>query len=137
MPASTACPYSSVPYAVYCRLYCLTTGGDVPRVNILKQIKVDERWKLVSVPRTKKGGYDWNALPDGRYFVEWWVSGRRKREAGGGTAAEALETAWLRKHSLEGKALGLMNPDEEETKRTAVHVAVRHYLESVEALKKP
>jgi hypothetical protein len=41
----------------------------MPRVNILKQIKVDERWKLVSVPR-KKDNYDWKALPEGRYFVE-------------------------------------------------------------------
>jgi integrase len=108
----------------------------VPRVNILKQIKVDEHWKLVSVPRTDKGGYDWNALPEGRYFVEWWVGGKRKREAGGGTAAEAQEVARRRKHALEGKALGLAG-DEEESKRTVVHVAVKHYLESVEALKKP
>jgi site-specific recombinase XerD len=108
----------------------------VPKVNILKQIRVDERWKLVSVPRTDKGGYDWNALPDGRYFVEWWVGGRRKREAGGGTATEALEVARRRKHALEARVLGLAD-DEEETKRTAVHVAVKHYLESVEALKKP
>jgi integrase len=109
----------------------------VPKVNILKQIKVGEQWKLVSVPRTDKGGYDWNALPDGRYFVEWWVGGRRKREAGGGTATEALEVARRRKHALEGRALGLTDADEEEAKRTAVHVAVKHYLESVEALKKP
>ena len=61
------------------------------KVNILKQVKVDGRWKLVSVPRTDKGGYDWNALPDGRYFIEWWQGGKRKREAGGGTAAEAQE----------------------------------------------
>jgi len=39
----------------------------VPRVNILKQIKVDERWKLVSVPLSDKGGYDWNSLPEGRF----------------------------------------------------------------------
>jgi integrase len=109
----------------------------VPRVNILKQIKVDERWKLVSVPRTDKGGYDWNAMPEGRYFVEWWVGGKRKREAGGGTATEALEVARRRKHALEGKALGVEGSEEEEPKRTAVHVAVKHYLESVEALKKP
>src|ERR1019366_503911 len=137
MPASTTRLYLSVPYQVYCRLYCLGTGGRVPKVNIVKQVKIDEHWKLVSMPRTDKGGYDWNALPEGRYFVEWWVGGKRKREAGGGTVAEALEVARRRKHALEGKALGLADGEEEETKRTAVHVAVKHYLESVEALKKP
>lgn len=49
----------------------------MPKVNIVKQVKVDEHWKLVSMPRTDKGGYDWNALPKGRYFVEWWVGGSR------------------------------------------------------------
>src|ERR1017187_8224907 len=137
MPASTTPPYFSVAYQPYCRLYCLRTGGRLPRVNILKQIKIDERWKLVAMPRTDKGGYDWNALPEGRYFVEWWVGGKRKREAGGGTVAEALEAVRLRKHKLEGKALGLAGADEEETKRTTVHVALKRYLESVEALKKP
>lgn len=42
-----------------------------------------------------------------------------------------------RKHVLEGRALGLAHTEEEERKRTAVHVAVKHYLDSVEALKKP
>jgi len=109
----------------------------MPRVNILKQIKSDDRWKLVSVPRTEKGTYDWNALPEGRYFVEWWSGGKRKREAGGSTASEVLEVARRRKHALEGKALGLAKDEEEEAKRTVVHVALKHYLESVEALKKP
>jgi integrase/recombinase XerD len=109
----------------------------VAHVNILKQVKAEDRWKLVAIPRTKKGGYDWESLPDGRYFVEWYERGKRKREAGGGTAAEALEVARRRRHALEGKALGIAGPEEEETKRTAVHVAVKHYLASVEALKKP
>ena len=89
------------------------------------------------MPRTDKGGYDWNALPEGRYFVEWWVGGKRKREAGGATASDALEVARRRKHVLEGRALGLAADAEDEPKRTAIHVAVDHYLESVDALKKP
>jgi integrase len=109
----------------------------VAHVNILKQVKADDRWRLVAIPRNRKGGYDWESLPDGRYFIEWYERGKRKREAGGGTAAEALEKARLRRHLLEGKSLGLAGPEEEEHKRTAVHVAVKHYLSSVEALKKP
>jgi hypothetical protein len=110
----------------------------VARVNILKQVKSGDRWRLVAIPRNKKGDYDWQALPEGRYFVEWYERGKRKREAGGGTAAEVLETARRRRHVLEGRALNLIkDPDGEEAKKTTVHVAVNHYLESIEALKKP
>jgi integrase/recombinase XerD len=111
----------------------------VGRVNILKQVKVDGRWKLVSIPRDGKGGYDWKALPEGRYFIEWWQAGKRKREAGGGTAAEALEAARLRKHILEGRALGIKGyaAADEEAKRAPLHVAVGRYLDVVENLKKP
>ena len=107
------------------------------RVNILKQVKSGEKWRLVAIPRKKSGAYDWEALPEGRYFVEWYERGKRKREAGGGTAADAQEVARRRRHAIEGKALGLARDDEEETKRTAIHVSVKHYLESIEALKKP
>jgi integrase/recombinase XerD len=109
----------------------------VAHVNILKQVKSGDRWKLVAIPRKKSGGYDWGSLPEGRYFVEWYERGKRKREAGGGTAAEVLEKARLRKHVLDGWAMGLMDAAEDEPKRTAVHVAVKRYLDSVEALKKP
>ncbi len=108
------------------------------RINILKQVKFGDRWRLVAIPRNKKGDYLWGALPEGRYFVEWYERGKRKREAGGGTAAEVLETARRRRHVLEGRALNLIkDPEGEEAKKTTVHVAVNHYLESVEALKKP
>jgi len=36
----------------------------VSRVNIVKRIKSDGRWKMLSIPRNPKGNYDWNALPD-------------------------------------------------------------------------
>jgi integrase len=109
----------------------------VAHVNILKQVKSGERWRLVAIPRKKNGDYDWNALPEGRYFIEWYERGRRKRGAGGGTAAEVQEAARRRKHILEGRALGIEGNEEEETKRTAIHVAAKRYLDSVEALKKP
>lgn len=49
------------------------------RVNIVKRIKSDGRWKMLSIPRNPKGNYDWNALPEGRYYVEWYVGGTRRR----------------------------------------------------------
>lgn len=48
------------------------------RVNLLKQIKVDTVWKLVAIPRNKKGGYDWESLPEGRYYIDYYERGKRK-----------------------------------------------------------
>lgn len=49
----------------------------MPRVNIIKQVKIDGRWILRSIPRKKKsGGYDWLAPSDGRYYVEWYETGK-------------------------------------------------------------
>ena len=59
------------------------------RVNILKRIKVDDHWKMVSIPRRKNDNYDWNSLPEGRYLIEWWERGKRRRATAGQTAAES------------------------------------------------
>jgi site-specific recombinase XerD len=109
----------------------------VARVSLLKQIKVEGRWKVVAIPRKESGGYDWNALPEGRYYLDFWERGKRRKEAAGSTAAEAQEAVRRKKHQLEGRALGIDTPEDEEGRKTLVHVAVKHYLESVEALKKP
>ena len=108
------------------------------RVNILKQVKSDKGWRLVSIPRDR-GRYQWKALPEGRYFIEWYEGGKRKRRAAGATAAEALDAVRQRKHILEGRSLGLETvlAEEEEASRTPLHTAVRRYLEIAEGLKKP
>jgi integrase/recombinase XerD len=111
--------------------------ASLAHVNLLKQIKVEDRWKIVAIPRNTKGGYDWSALPEGRYYLDFYERGKRKREAAGSTATEALEAVRRKKHSLEGRALGVESASEEAAKRVPVHVAVKRYLESVEALKKP
>ena len=61
----------------------------MPRVNILKQIRVGDRWRLVSIPHDEHGRYNWKSLPPGRYFIEWWERGKRKRQAAGATTADA------------------------------------------------
>jgi hypothetical protein len=51
---------------------------------------------------------------------------------------EALNAAAKKKHELEGKALGVRSSeDSEEVKRIPLHLAVKRYLETIEALKKP
>ena len=67
------------------------------RVNIVKRIKINGLWKMFSIPRNAKGNYDWNAIADGRYYVEWYMGGtrrrvkcwRHRRSGTGGTAAQA------------------------------------------------
>ena len=71
-------------------------GTHLSRVNIVKRIKMGSRWKMFSIPRNAKGNYDWNAIADGRYYVEWSVGGTRRRVSAGvycrsgtrGTAAQ-------------------------------------------------
>ena len=111
----------------------------MPRVNILKQVKVCDGWKLVSIPRDCRGRPDWKALPEGRYFVEWHERGKRRRQAAGVTVAEALEVARHKRHALEGKALGVptYTAANDDASRTPLHLAVERYLNVVEGLKKP
>jgi hypothetical protein len=79
----------------------------VSHVNIVKKIKIDGDWKLLSIPRNAKGNYDWNALPEGLYLIEWRAGGKRRRESAGVTAAQALEAQRRKRHELEGRKLGV------------------------------
>jgi hypothetical protein len=111
----------------------------VSHVNIVKKIKVDGDWKLLSTPRNAKGNYDWNALPDGLNLIEWRAGGKRRRESAGVTAAQALEAQRRKRHELEGRKLGVPGFElaGETPKTPALHVAVHKYLAQIEALKKP
>ncbi|MBV9035030.1 MAG: hypothetical protein JO182_11120, partial [Acidobacteriaceae bacterium] len=108
------------------------------RVNIVKKVKVEGAWKLLSLPRNAKGNYDWNSLPQGLYLIEWYAGGKRRRESAGVTAAQALEAQRRKKHELEGRKLGVSGFEEagETAKRPPLHVAVQRYLEQIETLKK-
>ena len=108
-------------------------------VNIVKKIKIDGDWKLLAIPRTAKGSYDWTALPDGLYLIEWRAGGKRRRESAGVTVAQALEAQRRKRHELDGRKLGVPGFElaGEKQKMPALHVAVRNYLAQIEALKKP
>ncbi len=62
---------------------------------------------MFSIPRHAKGNYDWNALADGRYYVEWYVGGTRRRVSAGVTAAQAIEVKRRKHHELQGRKLGI------------------------------
>jgi integrase len=109
------------------------------RVNILKRVKIGARWKLLSIPHNDKGNPNWAALPEGRYFIEWYSGGKRRRKFGGTTVAQALESQKRKRHELEGRHLGLPGFDKagEQPKNPPLHIAISHYLDQVETLKKP
>jgi hypothetical protein len=108
------------------------------RVNIVKKIKVDGVWKLLSLPRNAKGNYDWHALPQGLYLIEWYMGGKRRRESAGVTAAQALEAQRRKRYELEGRHLGVPGFEQagEAPKKPPLHIAVAKYLEQIETLKK-
>lgn len=108
------------------------------RINIVKRIRIDGKWKMVSIPRNDKGNYDWNALPEGRYYVEWYMGGTRRRGGAGVTAAQALEAQRRKHHELEGRNLGVPGFEKagEASKKAPLHIAITKYLEQIDALKK-
>ena len=110
----------------------------MPRVNIIKQVKTDGHWVLRSIPRKQSGAFDWGALPDGRYFIEWYEDGRRRRAVAGITTAQALEAHRKKRHELEGRQLGIApeHPSEERPAERKLRELVDHYLDQVEMLKK-
>jgi len=111
----------------------------VSRGNILKRVKIGARWKLLSIPRNDKGNPNWAALPEGRYFIEWYLGGKRRRAFGGTTVAQALESQKRKRHELEGRHLGLPGFEKasEQPKNPPLHIVVSDYLDPVETLKKP
>jgi integrase/recombinase XerD len=110
------------------------------RVNIVKRIKINGRWVMRSIPRKQSGNWDWNSLPDGRYYVEWYEQGSRRREPAGTTVAQALEVQRRRRHLAEGQALGLapaMHVLTAPDSRRLLRPLVDRHLDQVNTLKKP
>jgi hypothetical protein len=108
------------------------------RVNIVKRIKIGGRWKMFSIPRNAKGNYDWNAIADGRYYVEWYAGGTRRRVSAGVNAAQALEVQRRKHHELEGRKLGILGFERagEAVKKPALHVAIAKIPEAGRCLQK-
>ena len=111
------------------------------RVNLVKQIKVDGKWVLRSIPKKASGHYDWTALPEGTYFIEWREDGRRKREPVGITAAQAMEAQRKRRHELEGRrwnpTAAVADVRAETGANQPLQALIDRYLGHIETLKKP
>src|ERR1700676_1692310 len=109
-------------------------------VNLLKQIKIDDRWVLRSIPKKANGQRDWSALPDGNYFIEFRENGKRRRLPAGATVAQALEVQRRKHAELEALAFGIIVPrprTEDMPKPVLLDGLIDRYLDQIETLKKP
>lgn len=92
---------------------------------------------LRSIPKRPNGNWDWAALPDGRYCIEWYESGRRRREFAGDSVAQASEAQRRKRFKLQGLKLGFAaEPEPAEPAASIVertlHKQVEHYLSHFE-----
>ena len=90
-----------------------------PHVNLIKQVKVNGKWRPATVLFDRKGrvrpdrvrvnGQD-EAHPEGSYFIEWWDQGKRRREAAGANAQDAADKARVREAELTAARYGVIPP---------------------------
>jgi hypothetical protein len=88
-----------------------------PHVSLIKQVKVNGKWKLATALFDRKGrvrrdrvrvkGQD-EAHPEGSYFIEWWDHGKRRREAAGADAQDAADKARVREAELTAARYGVI-----------------------------
>src|SRR5271154_4515499 len=106
-------------------------------VNLLKQVKIDDRWVLRSIPKKANGQRDWSALPDGNYFIEFREKRKRRRLPAGATVAQALEVQRRKQAELEAIAFGIIvRPRKDLPKPVLIDGLIDRYLDQIETLKK-
>jgi integrase/recombinase XerD len=72
-----------------------------PRVTLLKQVKIDNKWRHARVRRDRVRISGQEELhPEGSYFIEWWDEGKRHLEPVGADAQTAAEKARVKQAEL-------------------------------------
>src|SRR5271166_5277885 len=93
------------------------------RVNIVKYIRVDKKWRFAAVVE-KKGriirDQVWIARrmehhPEGRYFLEWYQSGKRRRHSVG-EFENVVDGARRKAIELGAIKAGLIRPQAESSR---------------------
>jgi integrase len=114
-----------------------------PRATLLKQVKINENWRLaralfdskgrVRRDHVRVGGKD-ETHPEGSYFIEWWDRGKRYCIPAGGDAQDAADKARVKQAELMAMRNGIIPvPPESEPapKRTPLTEALDNYLNYV------
>jgi len=116
----------------------------VPRVKLLKQIKINGNWVRVpalydSKGRIRRDHVRVNATDEvhteGSYCIEFWDHGKRRRETVGPDAFTAAEKARIREAELSAMRHGIIPPrvvPAPEPERITVADAVKNYSEYIQ-----
>ena len=109
----------------------------MPRVNITRQIKTETGWKNVSLERDGRGRIKWGS-GIGRYILEWYADGERRRQAAGTTPAEAQEARRRKRLELAARESNIDIPllDEEEG-TFLLESCLARFLKDIRTFRKP
>jgi integrase/recombinase XerD len=121
------------------------TRQSADRVNIIKQIKVGKRWPFATL--VEKNGrvvrdHVWVAgtdehHPEGRYYMEWYQNGRRRRQSVPDFSAvtNAARRKWIELQALGAGIVKLDDPapPSEESGRLTLAEGLERYLGFVES----
>lgn len=114
------------------------------RVNVIKRIKLGDRWPFAAVVETNGklvrdhvwvSGKDQHH-PEGRYYLEWYEAGKRRRQAVA-NFGEVIEAA--RRKSIEVKAIkaGIIEARRQpQLQRITISQAIDEYLDFIQAHRK-
>jgi integrase/recombinase XerD len=115
----------------------------LPTVTLLKQIKIDGKWRHARALFDSKGrvrrdhvrvnGAD-ESHPEGSYFIEWWDQGKRHFEPAGAEAQDAADKARIKRAELAAMRSGIIAPPpivEPVQQQTTLKGALDHYIEYV------
>jgi integrase/recombinase XerD len=110
------------------------------RVNITRQVKTEIGWRNVSLLRDGRGRIQWGSGV-GRYLIEWYEEGRRRRLSAGSTPSEALEAQRQKRLELDARAanvkLALRVDENEDDDSFRLESCLSAFLKDVEAFRKP
>ncbi|HLJ27488.1 MAG TPA: site-specific integrase [Candidatus Angelobacter sp.] len=109
------------------------------RVNILKYVKVADKWRFAPAQLVNnKLKFDWVLIDgkpqrhaEGTYYVEWYEDGQRRRQSVK-DSADVLEQARRKAIALDAGKTGLEITEEEENAKLRLADAVTAYLREIE-----
>ena len=114
------------------------------RVNLTKRVTIDGGLRYCPVVESALGRVKQDVVsvngreerhPEGTYYIDYKVDGKRIRESVGTNAQEAAARRDQKQVELAAKNRGLV-VQEEATKRS-LRIAIAHYLEEIKLTKKP
>ena len=109
------------------------------RVNILKYVKVADKWRFAPAQtQNNKLKQDWVLVDgsperhaEGTYYIEWYENGVRRRQSVK-DSSEVLEQARRKAIELDAGKAGIVLAESEEGQGLRVWDAVKAYLKEIE-----